>query len=153
MESMAYKYVKRRGHPMCPPGGRMPYHRWVLYERIGPGWHPCHHCGVLVEWRVGVYTKAGALIAEHLDGDHTNNASENIVPSCQQCNLLKSTRAIKSTEQFVVTSEGNRARAVEHICERCGKRFLVRGALLRCQSPKSGTGRFCSRQCWYDRNK
>ena len=65
----------------------MLYHRLVLYEKIGPGQHPCNYCGETVEWKVGQHTQRGNLIAEHVDGDTTNNDPENLRHLCQRCHL------------------------------------------------------------------
>lgn len=143
-----YKYVKRKFHPISPPCGVMPLHRLILFDRIGPGSHPCHHCGETVEWRIGVHTQRGALIAEHLDGNHLNNDPANIVPSCQRCNTLKNNRALKDSEQFVMVS-GKKRRAEERSCRTCGKSFLITLSNLR--DPKQG--QYCSRRCMYDRPK
>jgi hypothetical protein len=119
----------------------MLYHRLVLYEKIGPGQHPCNYCGETVEWKVGQHTQRGNLIAEHVDGDTTNNDPENLVPSCQSCNNRKNSRAVGDDETFIVIG-GKRCRAVERTCEQCSKPFLVRVAEKR-----TNFGRFCSRSC------
>lgn len=119
----------------------MPYHRLVLYEKIGPGAHPCHYCGSMVEWKVGQCTQRGNLIAEHVDGDIRNNDPINLVPSCQACNNRKNTRGIRDDELFILI-DGKRNRAVERACEMCSKTFLVRAVEKR-----KNFGRFCSRSC------
>jgi len=43
-------------------------HRAELYDAIGPGMHPCHHCGDLVEWGI-------TLEVDHLDHNRQNNPS------------------------------------------------------------------------------
>jgi hypothetical protein len=77
----AYIYLYRPGHPIADKTGKVQQHRMVVYDDIGPGPHPCHWCGVLVDWG----GKAGINV-DHLDGDPSNNGRENLVPSCQSCN-------------------------------------------------------------------
>lgn len=151
---MAYRYAKRKNHPLSPPSGSLPLHRLVLFDKIGPGAHPCHHCGVMVEWRVGVRTAEGALISEHLDGNPANNAPDNLAPSCHACNIRKSKHGVSDQEEFIkINGNRTRARAVRKVCVVCGKEFLVRAAIVKSKSPKSGDGKYCSRQCMYDRGK
>jgi len=80
--------VRDKTHPLAGKNGRMFVYRKALYDAIGPGPHPCHWCGETVEWKTNG-DRIGALIADHLDGDHTNNTAENLVPSCQNCNVLR----------------------------------------------------------------
>lgn len=66
-------------------------HRLILFAKIGPGEHPCHHCGKLVSWDVSLrddHTRA--LVADHLDFDKLNNEPANLVPSCNLCNSTRS---------------------------------------------------------------
>lgn len=69
-------------HPISVKGV-LAEHRKVLYNRIGPGPHLCHWgCGRALRW--------GGLkgtVADHLDGDITNNTPDNLVPSCNMCNI------------------------------------------------------------------
>lgn len=67
-------------HPLAAKTGDVLEHRYVLYEKIGPGRHPCHWaCGRILEWNVDLHV-------DHLDDDKLNNDPENIVPSCISCN-------------------------------------------------------------------
>jgi hypothetical protein len=80
-------------HPLATPRAGLVYeHRKVLYDTIGPGSHPCHWCGVMVEWRIGTCRK-GTLVADHLDGNKTNNDPRNLVAACNQCNVDRVRRA------------------------------------------------------------
>jgi len=77
------------GHPIAGTRGRIPYHRFVLFESLGrPVVTRCHWCGYFLPWRS---TLANALhhvvCADHLDGDKSNNSPENLVPSCSWCNM------------------------------------------------------------------
>jgi hypothetical protein len=80
-----YHMVRAPGHALAGPSGLMLLHRKLLFERIGPGWHPCYWCGEPVEWRRGGLT-VGALVADHVDHDKLNNDPANLVPSCNPCN-------------------------------------------------------------------
>lgn len=61
-------------------------HRRVLYEAIGPGEHDCHWCRAPVAW---LAEGDAALIVDHLDDDKLNNAPDNLVPSCNACNVTR----------------------------------------------------------------
>ena len=57
-------------------------HRVVLFDKIGFGPHRCHWCARHVNWRAG-------LLVDHLDDDRQNNAPDNLVPSCNGCNIRR----------------------------------------------------------------
>lgn len=82
-----YRSLYRPRHPMAAPSGKIYEHRFVLYEKIGPGTHPCHWCGTPVRWIVG--KAPGMLTADHVDGHGDNNDPTNLVPACQQCNTTR----------------------------------------------------------------
>lgn len=84
-----YRMAEVPGHPLSGKNGLLLVHRKVLYDRIGPEWHPCHWCGELVEWRARATPGNGALVVDHLDHDILNNAPENLVPSCSPCNVRR----------------------------------------------------------------
>jgi hypothetical protein len=74
-------------HPLCTPGrDYLAEHRIVLYEKIGPGVHPCHWCGHVVSWTAPPLS-ADELHADHVDRSRDNNVPENLVPSCRRCNF------------------------------------------------------------------
>lgn len=131
-------------HPLRAPNSTYVYeHRLVLWEHIGPGTHPCHHCGKPVTWAPGNGTSDGCLVVDHLDDDQTNNRVENLAPSCITCNQLRGLRKnrVRDEENFVInTSTGTRVRAVEIVCEGCQKVFLAPRRNVRPQ-------RFCSLSC------
>lgn len=115
--------------------------RLVLYEKIGPGPHPCHWCGRLVNWGIGI--TVDGLLADHLDWNHQNDAPENIVPSCNNCNTRRAAPGRQGAiqpEEMTVKVNGNRTRAVECTCKACGKVFAAAKS-----RPKS----YCSRTCYY----
>lgn len=79
-------------HPLATTGSVVMEHRKVLFDTIGPGPHECHWnetygCGrISLEWG-GL--QGDSLCVDHLDHDRTNNAPENLVPSCIACNLRR----------------------------------------------------------------
>lgn len=83
-----YRILRRTGHPLARAQGKVFEHRLVLYERIGPGRHPCHWCSATVSWDRKPGT--AALVADHLDGDRLNNDPTNMVPACIPCNTHRS---------------------------------------------------------------
>lgn len=76
---LGYKLIYVKGHPLAMSLGRIYEHRYVLYEAIGEGPHPCHWCGTLLDW-------GRELHVDHLDDDRLNNDLGNLVVSCRQCN-------------------------------------------------------------------
>jgi hypothetical protein len=77
------------GHPIAGLRGRIPYHRFVLYETLGrPTATPCHWCGYVLPWTSTIANAVcHIIVADHLDGDETNNEPSNLVPSCNWCNM------------------------------------------------------------------
>jgi hypothetical protein len=130
-------------HPLAASSGQIYKQRYDLYERIGPGKHPCHWCGRLLEWRTGEDArKAGAITVARLDPARGSEPS-NLVPSCLSCNQRQShPDAITDEEPYVYDVSGKRRRAEERACEWCGETFLLPKTL-----GKPGRGRFCSRSC------
>lgn len=124
------------------PKGRVWEHRWVLYEKIGPGPHPCHWCGAMVNWGFG--TGPGVLTVDHLDNVGTNNVPENLVPSCHTCNCTRQRKDLIRPGELSVTMTGQsgRKRAVLRTCRYCGKEFAFLAA-----DRKPTHGQFCSRSC------
>lgn len=85
-----YLLVTAKGHPLARSGGQALEHRVVLYDSIGPGVHPCHHCGRSVSWEKSYPHDADdALVVDHLDHDRLNNELTNLVPSCDPCNRAR----------------------------------------------------------------
>lgn len=83
----AYGRFSSPGHQLADAAGTVAVHRWVLFERIGPGEHPCHWCGTTVRWTKGL--SASALVADHVDSNPRNNDPSNLVQACQRCNALR----------------------------------------------------------------
>jgi ssDNA-binding Zn-finger/Zn-ribbon topoisomerase 1 len=85
--------IYRKDHPLAAgKHGRVATHRYVLYEKLGPGPHPCHWCGIEINWTTGGNgpgCPAGALVADHVNGDPHDNRPENLVAACNACNTLR----------------------------------------------------------------
>jgi hypothetical protein len=117
-------------------------HKYVLYEKYGPGKHPCHWCGTTLKWARG--NRSGVILADHLDGDVRNNAPDNLVVSCNGCNTIRGRdgfrSAIKDDELVVWNSAGQRTRAVQLTCQECGATFLA-------EIRRADTAKVCSRRC------
>jgi hypothetical protein len=129
------------GHPLNSGSNKILAHRLALWEKIGPGPHPCHYCGVLVDWILSADTRKGALISEHVDRDPANNDQDNLVPSCQRCNILNSRRRVLPDEPHRISTRGTRRRCVVRSCRHCSEEFLA----YRSKDPTRGV--YCSRSC------
>ena len=130
------------GHPLASNGPLVPEYRAILFEKIGPGAHPCHHCGGRVEWLPGRKTSVGALVVDHLDRNPLNNAPANLAPSCTRCNIMNSGRTVTDGEAFRILKGGTRLRGLQRDCEYCGAAFVT-----WTKNPGPNKGRFCSRSC------
>ena len=119
-------------------------HKVVLFDKLGPGTHPCHWCGLTLRWVKG--TAGDALIGDHLDGAHRNNAPDNLVASCNGCNTIRARRAFRPAigddEPYVTDRNGKRTRAVLLSCDECGSAFLASVSRV-----KRGTVSLCSNSC------
>lgn len=145
-EGIRHRMVRAKGHPIAPPSGIAAVSRIALYDKIGGGEHPCHWCGELVEWVVGVGVRdPRALLVDHVDHDATNDGPGNLVPSCNSCNAHRRSHGdspIIRPGEVVVFAGGNLRRGVDRNCEYCGATFVVAASDVRL-----GRGRFCSRSC------
>lgn len=81
-----YLWTSIPGHPLATAQNKVAVHRVVLYERIGPGRHPCHWCGKSLPWMGGADV---AINVDHLDHNRLNNDPDNLVPSCLDCNTKR----------------------------------------------------------------
>jgi hypothetical protein len=79
-----YRTIYLPGHPLARAWGKVYEHRMVLYDKIGPGPHPCHWCQAEVDWVPK--GQPNCLQVDHLNGIGDDNRPENLVPSCQPCN-------------------------------------------------------------------
>lgn len=89
------KYLSILGahdHPIAGLLGRIPYHRYVLHEKLGrPSSSECHWCGFPLPWKSSLYGYSSHSInADHVDGDTSNNHPSNLVASCWWCNANRS---------------------------------------------------------------
>lgn len=135
--------VVARDHPLADSHGRVALSRLRLYDKVGPGVHPCNWCGRRVIWTVGV--TPDALITDHLDWDNTNDDPANLVVSCHNCNARRAAPgkqgAIQPDEPVKILSTGHRTRAVEKECGWCGETFLTLPSRPRKFCSKGGPGR------------
>lgn len=141
----ARRMVWAPSHALATKNGYVAEARKVLYDKIGPGHHPCHWCNQTVIWRVSTrHVKfADALVVDHLNWDWRDSSPDNLVPSCQSCNGPRHQHhSVRDDELFIARRNGTRVRAVERHCKRCGKRFLIPPAGLN-----QGRGLYCSRSC------
>ncbi len=86
-QSSGYIIIGNSHHPLAV-NGHVYEHRQVLFDSIGAGTHPCHWCAAQVNWVKGSCVR-GSLVADHLDGDKTNNSISNLVPACNRCNTSR----------------------------------------------------------------
>lgn len=73
-----YVWVHAPGHPVARADGSAFEHRVVLYDRIGPGPHPCVWCSRELEW--------SEIKVDHLNEVKDDNTPDNLVPACGRCN-------------------------------------------------------------------
>ena len=132
------------GHPLVRPDDPepvLPEHRVVLYDKIGPGPHPCHWCGKILEWKIKTSVRkgilSGSIVADHVDGNDRNNSPDNIVPSCHSCNTKRGYNYRFNVTPYVMKPGGRNA-ATEHTCQNCGTKFLT---------TKTGGSKYCSVKC------
>lgn len=76
--SGGYTVIKVTGHPMARRTGWAFEHRVRLYDKIGPGPHPCHWCGQNLGW--------SDIVVDHLNERKSDNSDDNLVPACTFCN-------------------------------------------------------------------
>lgn len=136
-----YRMLYLPGHPLAGKAKYLPEHRVLLWNRIGPGPHPCHYCGTLIDWLPGEYTKKGALGVDHIDRNRANNNPSNLVPSCQACNNRNTSRTVLDEEPFVARANGTRLRGESRDCMACGVKFITY------PDPRPNRGLYCSRSC------
>jgi hypothetical protein len=89
-DNKGYHISKAHGHRVASASGWVRTHRLLLFNKLGPGEHPCYHCGMLVSWDKTYPEHADALVVDHLDENTSNNSLDNIVPSCNVCNVTRS---------------------------------------------------------------
>lgn len=108
--SDGYLVIFSPAHPLAQKNGHLFEHRRVLFEKIGLGEHPCHWCRRTLKWKA---RWEDAIVADHHDGDRSNNAPENLVPSCHDCNTSRG-----SFQAWVrARASDNPERMAELICQ------------------------------------
>lgn len=83
-----YIRVFDKDHPLASSDGYVLEHRKVLYDTIGVGPHPCYWCKKSFGWEKNS-NNFNVIVPDHLNGDKTDNALVNLVPSCQRCNIKR----------------------------------------------------------------
>lgn len=79
-------------HPLSGLYGNLPYHRYVLHEKLGrPTSSNCHWCDFPLPWKSMLASYySHSVNSDHVDGDTSNNDPSNLVPSCWWCNANRS---------------------------------------------------------------
>lgn len=146
-----YRYVKLpKDHPLSAGSGKVPEHRVILFEKIGPGEHLCHWgCGSLLRWLPGQHTAAEAITTDHIDNDGQNNDPSNLVPSCHTCNVRRGRDARFEGKLFVIHPKtGSRELATECICLGCQQPFLIATKIIKAEAKRGRpAGLYCTRDC------
>lgn len=83
-----YRDLYLPSHPLATKNGKVLEHRVVLYDKLGSGQHPCYGCSKALVWNYN-------LVVDHLDFDKLNNNPDNLVPSCDSCNVKRFNRLIR----------------------------------------------------------
>lgn len=88
------------GHPRALGGYRAYQHRVVFTDKHGEGPFNCHWCDAVVTW--------SDMHVDHVDSDPTNNAIENLVASCADCNQRRGHEKIRATmrARYGITIDG-----------------------------------------------
>lgn len=144
-------------HPLAGKNGYLPIYRFLLYNKIGPGWHPCNWCGKKIRWIINIRRTGGfTLIVDHVDNNPKNNHISNLVPSCQSCNTKRGMgeRIVKNNECFIERSNGTRLRATLKTCRTCKREFKISISALAtgCRRNRT-TGKYCSPKCLHKRDR
>lgn len=143
---LRYETVDAPDHPLAKVGGYVYRHEAVLYARIGPGPHPCHWCGRLVDWKQKVRRKmVGVLCTDHLNGIETDNRSSNLVASCFRCNISRAHPQNFGPSEDWVRRGSQRLRYHIRTCAGCGQDFKCANFV---KTSKDHVGRFCSLECY-----
>jgi hypothetical protein len=94
VSSNGYPNLAAHGHPLRRQN-RVAVGRLVLYEKIGPGTHPCTWCDRPLEWGAN-------LRAARVNGDRADSSPENLVAACASCILERSRRGETRMKEHVV---------------------------------------------------
>jgi len=85
-----YRLGNAHAHPISDSNGCLPYHRWILFEKLlCPAVSRCHWCEYILPWKhCGVKDSMYLIVnCDHLDKDPYNNSPSNLVPACFWCNM------------------------------------------------------------------
>jgi hypothetical protein len=77
-------------HPLATKGAVVPEHRFVLYQEIGDGPHPCFECRKLLLWN-GM-RKYDCIYVDHINEKRNDNRVANLRVSCLSCNIHRGRR-------------------------------------------------------------
>lgn len=82
-------------HPLCGVNGYLAKSRFILYEKIGPGLHPCTWCKKPLVWQKGL--SSNGIEADHLNWNRLDDQPNNLVPSCGVCNKRRQRRFLSQS--------------------------------------------------------
>jgi hypothetical protein len=76
-------------HPISNRSGSIPFHRFILFEKMGrPSHSACQWCGYVLPWKTTLAQAQSLVVnADHLNGIKSDNNPDNLVPSCGWCNV------------------------------------------------------------------
>lgn len=102
-DSNGYVRVFGFSHPVACKNGITPQHRMILWDEIGPDPIECHWgCGRTLLWDADFKTQWDeVLVVDHLNGVTNDNRPENLVPSCNACNISRGIKAKKAAKAGV----------------------------------------------------
>ena len=141
-----YEMKDAPDHPLANSCGRIYVHDEVLYARIGPGPHPCHWCGKLVDWKQTEFRKMkGVLCCDHLSGISTDNRDSNLAPSCFRCNISRSHPQNFGPADDWVQRGDQKLRYHIRICVGCKQEFKAANFI---KTSKDHVGKYCSIKCY-----
>lgn len=136
-----------RTHPLSCKSGYVGEHVDALFQFIGPGPHPCHWCGRMVNWRrLDEHGEHLRLHVDHINDQRKDNRISNLVPSCFRCNVSRNNkRLFQPGEPWIQRSKTKRSRFYMRTCERCEKPYK---APVYVKSRDQHGGKFCSPECY-----
>ena len=141
-----YKRISMPEHPLADCQGCVAEHRLVLWNKIGPGVHKCRWCDRRISWDAPIGSRdPRPLVPDHLDGNRLNNTPENLVESCNPCNVMRGRPDRVRDDEVFVTEGTVRHRAEKRSCQYCGEEFLAITAQINVAPERNG--KYCSISC------